>query len=450
MRLLMGLGSRRAKTRVPAMLVVGVAAVTMIASPVANAQEPSKEGIIPEQIEWYAKKFSVSTDEATDRLRAQARAASIARDLQRELGEEYGGVAFDNGTGRFMIGVAVAGGSASKAALASARNVAERLGVGKTADIVEVDDSWSSLEAANARVKTELDDLQRANKVQIGLDSAKNSVVVLVAPEVDDATFTRAQQLTKSTAASVEVDRADAVRFAARPELCQFRNPAIFQPWGWGSYPVCDIPLRGASTMVNSESLCSVGFMTQGPGGTRFVMTAGHCLEGTSTYWQNYDLTPPAGQWAVGYRHSIRTNYGDSGLIRADPWYANNYAHQWVVVPNSTDAYQINGRVSGYTGFVTCHLGANSWRTFNAISQGCGTVGLVGTSVTTTDGRTWGPVSIIDGACGLGGDSGGPVVSYNNAVGIHNGSTGCGPGQWAYYTAIFDAEGALNVVTLTG
>ncbi|MBO2455923.1 putative Ig domain-containing protein [Actinomadura barringtoniae] len=167
-----------------------------------------------------------------------------------------------------------------------------------------------------------------------------------------------------------------------------------------------------------TEGSCSIGFSATGSGGSRHMLSAGHCTNDADQAAYGKDGTR-LGTSNVGGTHSINAREGDFGLVDVTE-------ASWKLTP-TVSGYgggdiTVTGSAEPTVGMSICHSGGNT-------KLQCGTVTQINQTI------DYGNV-IIDGlfvtdACSGAGDSGGSYVTGPKndakAVGLHSGGgNACG------------------------
>ncbi|RYB95791.1 S1 family peptidase [Nocardioides oleivorans] len=245
---------------------------------------------------------------------------------------------------------------------------------------------------------------ERASSAAAGVhswyvDVATNSVVVTAAPGAKQQATAFAK---RSGAASVRV-----VTSAEAPRT------------------VADIR-GGDEYVINNSALCSVGFAVNGG-----FVTAGHCggVGATTTGFGQAQGTFEQSSFPGNDYAFVRTN----GSWVSQPW-VYNYAGQAVLVLGSQDAA---------VGSSICRSGRTSQWT-------CGTLQGRDETVNYSNGPVYGLSRMS--ACANPGDSGGSVISGNQAQGVTSGiAGGCGsasPQTW--FQPVNEILGAYGLSLTTG
>ncbi len=401
----------------------------------------------PYIVEAIARDFDVSKKKAAQFAALQAEAGDVVSPLRDALGDRFGGVVFDPEEEGFRFMVAEGG------SVEAAEKVAEAKGIAAETRVESVAYSQDELAAEQRRVVDELQELVVARKLVSTVDTEKNVVELQVSPRTLDeerATIegtARASRLSRGSQPAVEVVDGSLADYTAEPQTCAFL----------GGNPYCNQPLRaGVYIGTYSGYGCSVAFAARNTVSTeRYFLTAGHCADqGGGDWWLSIDAGSGASPWEYIGVASLRYfgGNGDGGTLRVvngrqfwDPWIG--FA-PYAVVPNVTEYYAINQRTWGYVGMGLCHIGAKTWATYNAGQ--CGTVTATNAAPPYTNGSGTPIYGLTQTtACGMAGDSGGPWLFNNLAVGVHSGGTNggaCpGAGYVTYYEEVIDLEQTLGL-----
>ncbi|MFE2045984.1 S1 family peptidase [Streptomyces sp. NPDC059477] len=176
--------------------------------------------------------------------------------------------------------------------------------------------------------------------------------------------------------------------------------------------------LSGGDGIHASTARCTAGVNVRG-GSEFYVITAGHCTRGATTWYTDPGLTTPIGP-------TTATSYpgNDFGLIR--------HTNPAVPRPGTIGAVDVTGAATGTIGLVVCHRGAVS-------GVRCGRITALNATV------NYGGAEIVYGLiqtniCAEPGDSGAPLYAGDKVIGIlSGGSGGCTTGGTGYYQPIQEA-----------
>ncbi|MFC0531871.1 ricin-type beta-trefoil lectin domain protein [Phytohabitans kaempferiae] len=231
------------------------------------------------------------------------------------------------------------------------------------------------------------------------VDPATNSVVVAASTVEDAARFARAAGVTG-------------------PEV---RAVASAEPYR----PVYDVR-GGDEYVINNRVLCSVGFAVAGG-----FVTAGHC-------------------GGVG---ATTTGSGAAqGTFRGSSFPGNDYA--WVQVNSNWVSRPVvntwNGGTTNVAGSREAAVGSSVCRSGRTTGWRCGTITAKNVTVNYSGSYVYGLVSST--ACAQGGDSGGAVLSGDQAQGVTSGAGGtCATGGTTVYQPVNEILSAYGLsLTTTG
>jgi streptogrisin C len=329
----------------------------------------------PAMIDAMRRDLQLDDKQIGRHLRAEAAAASVEQSMRVELGSAYGGAWLDPGAERLTVAVTDSS-AAERVRAAGAEPKVVGRGERQLADAKKALDG----RAANA------------GKGIHGwhVDPASNTVVVAAEPGAASA----ATEFIKTAGVP-----ADAVRIVASTSAP--RPAADVQ--GGEQY---GIPTSGGF------ALCSVGFSVVGG-----FVTAGHCGQaGANTIGEN-----SAGQ----------------GTVRASTFPGKDFA--WVQVnggwtPQPFVNNHANGRVP-VAGSREAPVGASVCRSGRTTGWRCGVIAAKNATVNYSNGPVYGLTEST--ACAEPGDSGGSVISGDQAQGVTSGSTGaCSAGGHSFFQPV--------------
>lgn len=190
--------------------------------------------------------------------------------------------------------------------------------------------------------------------------------------------------------------------------------------------------LRGGDTITSTEGgRCSVGFNAIS-GGTRYVITAGHCTKLGGT-WSGPDgnaIGPVAKTTFPGY---------DFGLVEvASPAWEQTHD-----VDGDSGTVTVSGATPAAVGDPVCLSGSTS-------GHHCGRIEAFGETVNYGDGAVVRGLTKTS-VCAEEGDSGGPFMSGNQAQGTLSGGTGgCLLGGQSYFQPIGQVLSTYGLTLITG
>jgi sugar lactone lactonase YvrE len=412
-----------------------------------NLPTPTPGAATGEEIEAIRDAFDVSGAQAETNLAVQRRGTkvNIVEQLSQRLGAEYGGIWFDAEAGEFVVPVSTAG-ETRAATEAATQIVAQEFvaaSLGGSFRTEEVLSSEAELEAAQIDLTERLSDYFEAHLAQTALDPAVNALIVRVPESIDYQALAEIEKIASTSAVKVEVRRMPDDAFKVSPAAC---NEAERK---------CDLPLRSGQVIYGGPfsgpgggtfyEICTVGFRANGNDGKKYVLTAGHCVlqnaqVGGTPIWSWMTQSPNEGQNSIGVTNQWHYDGKDWAKIDATGTWADTAP--WPTMGaywGATQEYPISGEASSYKGQTLCHIGVNT-----GIS--CGIVKEVNVTVKYGDGAQLNSMYEVVGS-GLalgGGDSGGPVVANNIALGIVSGGISAYSNATLYFSDIMAANAELN------
>ncbi len=283
--------------------------------------------------------------------------------------------------------------------------------------------SLRQLEAGAARITADRDALARAGtRVEsASVDVAANAISVGVRSAVPSAASmlrSRYPHLPVHVAASP----------GAQPVLTACSRFA------------CPLSLMGGVELTGGGFACTSGFAGV-KSGRRVLVTAGHCFP-SGTPVSNGSI--PLGTVTT----RVWGGPGDAELVQVDPdlpvLYAATNDVLWTEAGQLVSVLGVAGRTVSET------VGAPVCRTGITTENRCGTIVTLNVTVTYTTGETVTGLTRTN-ACASPGDSGGPVMSGNNAFGLTSGAAGfCGvTSPVMYYMPAGRAESLLGALINT-
>jgi streptogramin lyase len=385
----------------------------------------------------------ISTAQAERNLAIQHRGTKvdIVDQLREGLGRDYAGLWFDTEAGEFVVPIATGGRGKSATEGREAATAKEFAAASLAGDYRTevVDFSRSELETAQLALDEKLSSYFKEGLVQSALDPSVDAVIVRVPSSIGDATLVQLEQTVKGIGVAVEVRKLPDSVFEAAPTGC---NEAIRK---------CDLPVRGGEFIYggpfggNLYEICSAAFRANGYDGRKYILTAGHCAK------ENSGNGNPIWSWIAqdpsGNSHSIGTlsqwHYPGKDWAKIDATGSWADTPPWPTILaywGATQEYPVVGEAKSYKGQTLCHIGANT-------GASCGIVREEGVNVEYDDGNKLNSMFEVVGQ-GLalgGGDSGGPVIANNIALGITSGGFSAYSNAILYFSDITAATSELNV-----
>jgi streptogrisin C len=340
----------------------------------AAAEALSVPDVSPELITAMSRDLNIDGEQVRRRLAFEAKAPALEKDLSAQLGERFGGAWLNQDGTQLIVGVT----DEASAARVRRAGAEPRL----------VKHSKAKLE----QVLAELDRNARNAPASVHswyVDVATNSVVVQAENDTS-LTAARTQSFVAlSSGAKEGIIRVEHSTQAPRPAY-DIRGGEVYY-FGTGA--------------GGSYGACSVGFSVNGG-----FVTAGHC--------------GGAGTPALG------SNWQAMGTVRASNFPTNDMGwvgtnSSWVPQPW---VYNYNNAHVLVQGSNAAGIGASICRSGNTTGWRCGTLQATNVTVNYSNGPVYG-LSKTD-ACADPGDSGGSVLSGNQAQGVTSGiAGGCSNGN---------------------
>ncbi|MFF4764663.1 S1 family peptidase [Streptomyces sp. NPDC001292] len=296
--------------------------------------------------------------------------------LARKLGDNRtGGVYFENG--RLVVAVTDQ---------AAAQTVRDAGGVPKIV-------TRSAAELASIHDK--LDKLGNIPNTTWGVEARTNQVSVEIFDGVSAAGRARIEKVAAAHPGAIRIDR--------------IRSKLTFK---------VATGLRGGLG-INSEGwLCTSGFIVQNSSGTKYMLTAGHCVPGTGNVWYAFNGTRIGIQ--TSYNFGTGTGGYCDGVDRGCDWAAvkidgPEITPYGMVRYGPNDYRQIDDSRYPMEQEEIDRLGTNSQDLTGNITKTSTTVNIDGTTM-------YGMFE--SNVCALAGDSGGPALHGVTALGLLSGGTG--------------------------
>lgn len=331
---------------------------------------------------------------ALDRSTDTTVLASVESSLSAKLGGSFGSSWLDSATGKLTVGTT----DASMVGTIRAAGAVPRL----------VKYSASELDAVVAKLDRSVSN-RPSSVTEWYVDSATNSVVVSVLGNDRAATAWAA-----SAGAAVRIQTTTA---APRPLWNLIGGQALYLPGG---------------------GRCSIGFNARNSSGTRFVITAGHCVSSTGTF------SGVGGAIGPGYASVFPSQ--DRGLVRVA--YSTAVSTPYVSRYSSGGTVTVGGASAAPVGATVCRSGSTTgWR--------CGSILARNSTVCYSQGCVYG--LIRTNVCAEPGDSGGSLVTSGGsgarvqAQGMTSGGSGnCSSGGITYFEPVTRALSSWGLTLYTG
>ena len=231
------------------------------------------------------------------------------------------------------------------------------------------------------------------------VDSKTNRVLVTVDSTVSQAEINKIKQQAGENAGAITIKR----------------TPGTFSKL-----------IQGGDAIYSSTGRCSLGFNVRAGNGTEYFLTAGHCTQGSSTWYSNSGRTTVLGSTAGS---SFPGN--DYGIVR--------YTNSSVSRPGTANGVDI-------TRAATPSVGTTVIRDGSTTGTHSGRVTALNATV------NYGGGDIVSGliqttVCAEPGDSGGPLYGSNGtAYGLTSGGSGnCSSGGTTFFQPVTEALSAYGV-----
>lgn len=382
-----------------------------------TSREAARAGLDSQTVALYRKQFDVGLEEAQEDLATQGMGLGVADALRTRWGREVADVWFDNDTGVWVVTATPNVSRDEVAASFDEYNLSEFFRVETV--------PYSQAEFASA-----------GDELTATLKSFRD---VQVVSGFGHLTVHTNPWLSESDRASIhEAEQATEDRWTVPVEEIESESAARPTPQVTCAFPYCDTLLGGdryGHLFNGTNWICTMAFPASYSGVT-VVLTDGHCatdMGGSGTGVQSR-RTPTSADTTVGdlYFGEVSNTRGDWGYIvpyspppsgfapgLGRPW---NGWWAWSSGGLGTPAYVWSTSIIG-SGVFVCKDGSVGGST-------CGTTqGLVGVNP--------GPMILINGMTGCGGDSGsGLRIGGDTAVGLHWGAnvapgSNCGSPSYA-------------------
>lgn len=367
----------RSRPRALAAAALGVLLSIGVALPASAASAPAESASLG--------LLSAAQLLAKDAAAGGVQSALVESTLRAALGSSFAGAWYEPGSADFVVATTEpVAASRVRAAGAQPRLVSR--------DLATLDRVMTAL---NARASSAPDTVTGWY-----VDPASNSVVVSATDEAAAKVFAAGQD-------AVRIEHVDA-------------RPA----------PMAD--LRGGDKITSSSGgRCSVGFNAVS-GGTRYIITAGHCTKMGGTW------SGPNGR-AIGPVAASSFPGTDFGLVEVT-------SPSW----SQTDGVETGDGTLTVTGTKSAPVGSSVCMSGSVSGYHCGRVKAIGETV------NYGNGDVVHGltrttVCAEGGDSGGPFVSGTQAQGTLSGGTGgCVLGGQSYFQPIDVVLSTYGLTLVTG
>ena len=359
--------------------------------------------------------LSLEGAQAALATQSQVEAAKLPAKLEAALGANFAGVWFEPSTAKFGIGVV------SGASRRAAEQVVAAAGLGGVVSYVSVRSTWAQLISAQNEWNAKLEHLT-GQQASTGLSASHNAVAVTISSAVP------AQQraLLEREAAQFHVNVSITVVPPQALEVSPTNSQCEIKPRE--NYAFCSKPLAaGVLITPNAErrGYCTAGPLALLPNPATlaaaletFVLTAGHCLEGTEKW---FTATHPGNELKeIGPTWKFLNDLlGDYGAIEVGPnWLQAGDPPALAQMTHYLDnglreAQNVLGEAASVQGGSFCKQGATS-------AEQCGAI--LNLNVLVIFKNPPDVLEHVDGlvetdSCSEPGDSGGPYATLPNVNG---------------------------------
>jgi streptogrisin D len=187
--------------------------------------------------------------------------------------------------------------------------------------------------------------------------------------------------------------------------------------------------IAGGDAIYGGQYRCSLGFNVEDSSGTEYFLTAGHCGNIASRWYENSSKTRLLGSVAGS---SFPRN--DYAIVR--------YTNSAVSRPGTVDLY--NGSSQDITSAGDPVVGERVSRSGSTTHVHSGTVQALNATVHYAEGTVRGLIKT--NVCAEGGDSGGALFDGTTALGLTSGGSGnCSSGGTTYFQPVVEALDAYGV-----
>lgn len=348
--------------------VSALAAATLFASTSANAADAGSDGPYTAAEQALAVHEGITPEQAREKFAEQAVQSAAATAIGDALGPELSAGAYIDADGQL---VATATGSAAVSAVAAAARA-----VGADVEIRVVAKSEAELAAQNDAVSAAATDVPGI--ASWAIDPASNNVVVQAVAGASDAATLEALAAIRATGATVVETEALPTQLASMVggEQYEFR-------------------------VDGANFVCSVGFPARTSTGAAAMVSAGHCVEGASSFsFKGSNMGSPIGFSFPGDDYAAFT-------------LANSVTPRGAVTTWDGNEVTVSGSQEAAVGASICKSGRTTQWT-------CGTITGKNATVNYGGGDTVSGLTSTT-ACTQQGDSGGANVAGSQAQAVTSG-----------------------------
>ncbi len=468
MRIMICLLTRRTNGLLSWRLLGASIASSFLVSVLASGQlayavpSSASEAETTSQLSALKQSFGVSETTAKNTIEVQDAIGDLPNEIEEDLGSSYADVWFDPVHARFDVGVAPSTqkDSATLASLLAAH------GVQNMTNLIPVRSTYEELLASLSGWTMRVGSLMQHQEAETMIDAADNAVVLRLSDSLPAEEVRNLEEAAATDAVHVRID-------IVSPMLLSLTATSLNEcKFSAGSSDYCSPPLVGGTEIFSPPvggyyGICTSGFMAESilpeeyP--DHYLLTAGHCFGAIGSGYET-------GQWAsaddkenahaigyMGYRYM--DSRGDAAFINLNleqsywedskiwGWYPYIYTpgERWGWSPWYED-YPINivgtNEAPNIQYQTPCHVGYASGITCGVTEYTNVTLGINyekdGLGV-----RSIGNL-VQNSACASAGDSGGPWLFNNYAMGLTVSAYLC-PNSGTFFDDLHATDHALGM-----
>ncbi|MGW6569027.1 S1 family peptidase [Streptomyces sp. NPDC054975] len=183
--------------------------------------------------------------------------------------------------------------------------------------------------------------------------------------------------------------------------------------------------ISGGDAIYSNTGRCSLGFNVRDSAGAYYFLTAGHCTDGTGTWYANSARTTVLGSTSGS---SFPNN--DYGIVR--------YTNSSITKSGTVGSVDITSAANATVGMSVTRRGSTTGTHSGSVTGLNATVNYGGGDIVYGMIRT--------NVCAEPGDSGGPLYSGSRAIGLTSGGSGnCSSGGTTFFQPVTEALSAYRV-----
>jgi Trypsin len=444
------------------LLIVLLTAAVADAESLADSQNSeASAGVQAIQIANLESRLGLDSVAAARAIAVENSVGELPATIEEALGDSYAGTWFDPWHGTFDIGIA----SSTEQAVPTVRHLLAEQGIESTTAFVRVRSTFPELAQAKEVWTERLAPLMEKKEAGTAIDPFHNAVVLEISDALSGDERKVLAQEAEASSVNVRVEDVPVAQLDIRPTLKALSTCAFKE----STYDYCDKPLQAGteihSSVVNGYvNVCTSAFFAssilpeQYP--DHYLLTAAHCFDGgegkyaTHVWYSANHNQEDHAIGHLGYRYENAN--GDAAFIDLDSekafWEDGGLAwFPWVFTPGAKwgppeapEAYKINivgtNEPPNVQYQTPCHSGYGS-------GVRCGVTEYVGVSevIEYDEGNKTIGNLVQNSACSRGGDSGGPWIFNNYAMGIEVASVGGCPGGPSWFDDLHTADHLMGM-----